>query len=309
MLPVHCQSVAMGHIGPCMTSHHPLKGIGLVLLAVVVFAAMDSSGKYLMTKYNVPLIAALRYAINLVVLSALVMPRHGTALWQTQRTPLVILRAISLATATLFMGLALQRMPLGETVALIYLQGFGVMIAASVFLRERVSWVGWIAAAAGFAGVLLIARPGSSLSTLGVLFALMTAAVSVVYILLSRVLVKTENTTTLLFHVALWGMIIFATLLLLDLRWLELDALDMALVAFLGVGSLTGHYFLTSAYRFAPASLLAPFNYFHIAIALILGWLIYNHVPDAISFIGIAMIAISGAAVAIHSHFNRPAEH
>jgi drug/metabolite transporter (DMT)-like permease len=308
MLPNHCQSRAAGIKDATMTSHHPLKGIGLVLLAVVVFAAMDSSGKYLMTRYNVPLIAGLRYAINLIVLSALVMPQQGAALWQTQRTSLVILRAISLAAATLFMGLALQRMPLGETVALIYLQGFGVMIAASLFLKERVSWVGWIAAATGFTGVLLIARPGGNLSTLGVMFALMAAAVSVIYILLSRVLVKTERTTSLLFHVALWGCIFFSMLWLLDQRTLQLETMDMALVAFLGIGSLIGHYFLTSAYRFAPASLLAPFNYFHIAFALILGWLVYNHLPDAISLIGMAMIAASGAYVALHTHFTKPVE-
>jgi drug/metabolite transporter (DMT)-like permease len=291
-----------------MTSHHPLKGIGLVLLAVVVFAAMDSSGKYLMTKYNVPLIAGLRYAINLVVLSALVMPRQGASAWRTTRTSLVILRALALAAATFFMGMALQRMPLGETVAIIYLQGFGVMIAASLFLKERVSWVGWIAAAIGFAGVILIARPGGTLSTVGVMFALMTALVSVVYILLSRVLVKTESTTTLLFHVAIWGAIAFSVLLLFDPRMLEFSTLDIALVLFLGIGSLIGHYFLTSAYRYAPASLLAPFNYFHIAFALLLGWLIYNHVPDAISFVGIAMIAVSGATIALYTHLREPAE-
>ncbi|NJM30926.1 MAG: EamA family transporter [Rhizobiales bacterium] len=96
--------------------HAPLKGILLVLTAVLLFAAMDTAGKYLVTKFNVPLVAAVRYGINLVLLAALMAPLHGKALWQTRRTGLVALRGMSLAAATFFAGLALQRLPVGEMV-------------------------------------------------------------------------------------------------------------------------------------------------------------------------------------------------
>ena len=148
----------------------PLKGIFLVLLAVLIFASMDTAGKFLMTKFNVPMVAAVRYGLNLVFLVILMAPRHGPGLWKTRRTALVVFRGVSLAAATLFAGLALQRMPVGETVAIIYLQGFGVMLAAGYFLGERVSLAGWIAAVVGFAGVLLIARPDGALAPVGVGF-------------------------------------------------------------------------------------------------------------------------------------------
>jgi drug/metabolite transporter (DMT)-like permease len=288
-----------------MTSHSPLRGILLVLAAVTLFACMDTTGKYLMTKYNVPLVATVRYGLNLIILAGLMMPRHGTTLWKTQRTTLVVVRGLALCVATMLMGFALRLMPVGETVAIIYLQGFGVMLAAGYFLKEKISVVGWHAAVVGFAGVLLIARPGSALDPVGVILALCCAAVSVSYILLSRVLAATETTMSMLFHVALWGTLVFAVMLTLNWQSYTFNPLDIGLLLFMGSASLFAHFMLTSAYRFAPASLLAPFNYFHIGLAVIMGWLVYNHVPDGWALLGMAMIAVSGAAIALHTHFAR----
>ncbi len=282
-----------------------LRGIMLVLLAALLFASMDTAGKYLMTKFNVPLVAAVRYGLNLIFLVMLMIPWHGSNLWKTQRTGLVVFRGVSLAAATFFAGLALQLMPVGEAVSIFYLQTFGVLLASGYFLKERVSLAGWIAAAVGFAGVLLIARPGGALAPLGVLFALICAAVSVIYVLLSRKLATTESTMAMLFHVAVAGTILFGLMLAFNWQAFSFTALDIVLLVFMGAASLAGHLLFTAAYRFAPASMLAPFSYFHIALAVLMGWLVYHHVPDAWAFAGMAMIAGSGAAIAIHSHLTK----
>jgi drug/metabolite transporter (DMT)-like permease len=282
-----------------------LRGIVLVLLAVLVFAAMDTVGKYLMTKFSVPLVAAARYGVNLVLLAAIMLPRHGTALWTTQRTGLVMVRGASLAAATFFAGLALQLMPVGETVALLYLQTFGVLLTAGFALGERVGLAGWLAAAVGFAGVVLIARPGSDLDPLGVLFALAAAGVSIVYILLSRKLAASESTMAMLFYAAIAGTLLFGVMLAFKWQVFSYNWIDIALLFFMGAASLTGHFLFTAAYRFAPAFMLAPFSYFHIALAVLFGWLFYSHVPDGWSFVGMAMIAGSGAAIAIRSHLSK----
>ncbi|MFO1035188.1 MAG: DMT family transporter [Hyphomicrobiales bacterium] len=290
---------------PLQHSASALRGVILVLLAVLVFACMDTAGKHLMTRFNVPLVAAARYVVGLVLLTALMTPRHGRALWKTERTGLVVLRGLSLCAATLCAGLALQRMPVGETIAILYLQGFGIMLAAGYFLREHISPVGWISAAAGFCGVLLIARPGGALDALGLVFALCGAAVSVIYILLSRSLAKTESTMALLFHVSLWGSVVFSILLAINWQHFSFTPLDLFLLGMMGVAGLAGHLLFTIAYRFAPASMLAPFNYFHIAIATFLGWLVYGHVPDGWALAGMAMIALGGAAMALAAHLEK----
>jgi drug/metabolite transporter (DMT)-like permease len=282
-----------------------MRGIALVLVAVMLFAIMDTAAKYLIGQFGVPLVSSIRYGMNLILLAVFLIPRHGRKLWQTQRTGLVMLRGAALAVATLFAGLALQRMPVGETIAIIYLQGSGIMIAAGLFLRERVSAFGWIAAATGFAGVLLIARPGGALDPIGVALALACAAISVVYILLSRALAPTESTMSLLFHVAVAGLLLFGLLLPFTWRDVSMTRLDVLLLAFIGTASLAGHYLLTSAYRFAPASMLAPFNYVHIAMATLFGAIVYQHVPDGWALTGMAMIGVSGAAVALYTHLTR----
>ncbi len=284
-------------------SHRPSRGILLILLAALLFAAMDTAGKHLMTKFDVPLVAAVRYVLNLVFLFALWFPRHGPALWKTRRTGLVALRGLALAAATFFAGFALQRMPVAEAVSIFYLQGFGVMLAGGFLLKERISVAGWMAAAAGFAGVLLIARPGGNLEPLGVLFALICAAVSVVYVLLSRTLAATESTMAMLLYVAIAGTLAFGAMVVFNLKPYSFSMIDVALLTFMGAASLAAHFLFTSAYRFAPASLLAPFNYFHIAFAVIAGFVVYNHLPDRLAMLGMVMIAGAGAAIALHTHF------
>ncbi len=293
---------------PMTSQNFPLalRGVLLVLTAALIFASMDTVGKHLMTKFNVPLVAFVRYAVNLVLLAAIFAPRHGRELWKTQRTGLVVLRGASLAAATFFAGLALQRMPVGETVSIFYLQTFGVLLASGYFLGERVGIAGWIAAAAGFTGVLLIARPGGVLEPTGVVFALICAAVSVIYVLLSRKLATTESTMAMLLHVAIAGTLLFSVMLIFQWQPFWFTWLDMALLLFMGAASLAGHFLFTAAYRHAPASMLAPFSYFHIAFAVGLSWLVYAHVPDSWAFLGMAMIAASGAGIALHTHFTRP---
>jgi drug/metabolite transporter (DMT)-like permease len=277
------------------------RGVLYIALAVLVFAAMDTVGKYLMTRYNVPLVAAVRYIVNLALLAAIFAPTKGYGLVTTHRTGLVVVRALSLAVASLFAGLALQRMPVGETIAIIYLQPFGVMIAASLFLGERVGRAGWLATALGFLGVLLIARPGSGLDPWGVLFAVSAAAVSVTYHILSRLLATTETTEAMLFVTAIAGTLVFGVMLPWSLYGPPPEVLDYLLLAAMGVLATLGHFLFTSAYRHAPASVLAPVNYLHLLWAGLLGVIVFGHVPGAPAIAGMGLIALAGVVAAVRS--------
>src|SRR5688572_17925656 len=128
----------------------PLVGILLVVLATLTFALSDVVTKHLAMLYPVPVVVAVRYVVNLGLLALFLLPRHRVGLWQTQRTWLVLLRGLCLAAASLTMGWALQLMPVGETVAIIYLAPFAVMLLAVPLLGERVSTVGWAGVAFGF---------------------------------------------------------------------------------------------------------------------------------------------------------------
>lgn len=277
---------------------NPLKGVALVVLAVFLFALADTTGKHLAMLYPVTMVLAVRYTVNLGLISAVMLPRHGTALWRTQRTGLVVLRGLCLALGSLSMLAALQVMPLAETVAIVYITPLLVMIAGASFLRETVTPAGWIAAGIGFAGVLLIVRPGSGLDGLGVALSLFNVLCATGYHLLTRILSRTETTMALVFHTALVGAVVFLTLMLVLGTETLPSTIDFATMLALGVLATAGHLVFTLAYREAPASTLAPVNYMHIAFATVLGWIVFQQLPDTLGFTGMGLIALAGLMAA-----------
>ena len=282
-----------------MPEHHPVRGAVLCVMALALFACMDTTTKYLAQTHPVPLIVATRYLGNLVLMLGFLVPAHGRRMVRTRRTGLVWVRGVCLAIASLLIGFALERMPVAETTAILFLSPILLVLAAGPVLGERVGWVGWAATLAGFAGVMLIARPGSGLVATGVIFVLGAVATNLCYQLLSRVLAASESTFALLFYTALAGSILYG----LAVPWFLDDRapslLEIALFASLGLFGGIGHYLFTAAFRHAPASLLAPLNYIQLLWAGVLGWLVFGHVPDAVSLLGMAIVAGSGVLVAL----------
>jgi drug/metabolite transporter (DMT)-like permease len=133
----------------------------------------------------------------MLLMLAILTPMRGREIVETKRTVLVIVRGLCLVAATFFFALSLQRLPVAETVSIIYLSPILIVLLARPFLGERIGWIGWVAAGIGFPGVLLIARPGGGLDPVGVGFALCNVGVTAVYYLLSRVLARTERTLAL----------------------------------------------------------------------------------------------------------------
>lgn len=285
----------------------PMTGIILVSLAVLVFAISDVVMKHLAADHSVPVIIAARYLVNLVLLAAILGPRHRAALWRTQRTGLVAVRALSLAMGSLTMGLALKLMPVGETVAIVYLAPFLVMLLAVPLLGEKVSVVGWFGAATGFLGVLLIVRPGAGLDPWGVFFAATSAGFATGYHLLTRSLARSETMVAMLFQTALIGSVFFCLSALPNLQGFAPGAVDIGLMLLLGALATLGHFLFTAAYREAPASMLAPVNYLHLAWAGGLGWLVFDHVPDRLSSAGMGLVCLGGVAAAAQAHRQRKA--
>lgn len=289
------------------SSPHPVRALLLFNCGLVLFACMDVTNKYLVESYDVPLIAACRYIGNLLLIVALFAPRHGREMLKTRRTGIVWLRGLCLCASTVLAVLAFQRMPVAESAAIIFLTPILMALAAGPMLGELIGWKGWTAAVLGFAGVLLIVRPGSGLDAVGVILALACAVMATSYNLLSRLLGPSENTAALVFYAALTGTLVFGALL----PWFWLDhapgALDMLLLGSLAVYSTLAHYLLTIAFRDAPASLLGPVSYVQLLWVSLLGWLVFGDFPDAVSLLGMAIIGASGVLVTFRRR-SRPEE-
>lgn len=286
-------------------AHRPLRGAVLLMAALLAFACMDAGIKYLTAQYNAPLVVAVRYIVHLGLMVAVAAPVVGHQLVRTQRTGLVLLRGGCLALVSLLVAFALQRVPVAEVTAIAFLAPILVVLLAGPLLGERTGWVGWTAALGGLAGVLLIVRPGAGLPWVGVVFALGSVGASVVYQLLSRTLARTESALAMLFYTALIGAIAFGVLLPWTLHGEPPAPLAIALFGMIGAMSGLGHYLFTLAYREAPASLLAPLNYVQLLWAGVLGWMVFGHIPDAISALGIVIVAASGVLVAVNARRGR----
>jgi drug/metabolite transporter (DMT)-like permease len=247
----------------------------------------------------------MRYLVHFLLMVMILAPRHSAQLIKTQRTSLVVLRAVVLTIASLCMGMALQRMPLAETTAINYLAPTLVALLAGSMLGEHIGRLGWAAIVTGFIGVLLIARPGGGLDAVGIMFALGAAAANATYQLLSRLLASTEKAITLLFYTALIGSIVFG----IALPWFwenELPSqLELILLISMGVTGGLGHYLFTLAYRHAPASILAPLTYIQLLWAGLLGWIIFDTIPDGMSLLGMSVIAAAGLLIAFKSRFTK----
>lgn len=282
-----------------MSEHHPIRGALLCVTALALFACMDTTTKFLAERYDVPLLVAVRYLGNLLLMVLVLGPAYGRRMAQTRRTGLVIVRGLCLACASLMVGFALQRLPVAEMTAITFLAPILLVVVSGPVLGERPGPVGWAATLTGFAGVMLIIRPGGGMALTGVLFALGAVAANLSYQLLSRILAATETTVALLFYTALAGSIVFG----LALPWFVSDRvpslLEVALFASLGVYGGLGHFLFTAAFRHAPASLLAPLNYLQLLWAGLLGWLVFGHFPDEVSLLGMAIVAGSGVLIAL----------
>lgn len=278
-----------------------LKGVLFVMTAVFLFAVADTMNKYLVERHPIGFVQAGRYLVNVLLLLLIMAPRHGANLWRTQRTVWVMARGIVLALATLTMSMALQLMPVGETVAIIYLAPILVMLLSGPLLHEKVHPAAWFGALLAFGGVILVMRPGGGLDALGVVFALLNAVLGTAYHLMTRVLARTESTMSMLFHVAVVGAVVFIVMALPTLPSALPPVTDLALIVAMGVIATLGHFMFTIAYREGPPALLAPVNYLHLVWAGLLGWLVFDHFPDPLSILGMAMVLAAGVAVALQA--------
>ncbi|HRL92092.1 MAG TPA: DMT family transporter [Pseudomonas sp.] len=278
------------------TRHQPTLGILLILAAGLLLASQDALSKSLTAVYPLLLVVWLRYLSQSVLMLALFAPRMGLNLLRTQRPWLQLVRGLSLVAITLLFYSALRFIPLGEATAVIFLAPLVVIVLSATWLKEHISRGLWLSVGVGLLGVLLIVRPGGALFTPAILLPLGAAFCFGIYQLLTRRLSATDHPATSNFLSALVGTL--SVSVLLPWFWQTPTLVDGLLMATLGATAMTGHMLLTHAYRFGSAASLAPFTYVQIVTATLLGMLFFDHTPDLWAILGMAVIILSGAALA-----------
>lgn len=283
-----------------------VRALGLLLAAQVCFATMDATAKFLTGHFAIPMLVWARYSLHLLLMLIFLLPTRRQRLYSTQRPGWQLLRASLLLCVTTLVMAALHLLPLAEATALSFIAPSIIALLAGPCLKEKVGLRQWLALAVGFIGVLLIARPGGSLTLSGVLFALGGALCYSVYQILTRHLSSTEDSLTMLFYTALVGTVATS----LALPWIWQGPLPVGWqipqVLLLGVLGGLGHFLLIRALRLVPVSSLSPFLYLQLVFATSLGWLIFDQWPDRWSLLGMAVIVGSGLMLVLRRPKTKP---
>ncbi len=275
-------------------------GVLLFFAALVAFATFDAGAKQLLERYPAPFLNVMRY-LAVVTLAMGMLWRHGRGLRlrDAPEKPLLVLRGVMLATvATCFMT-ALIWMPLSEATA-IYFTAPLIMVALSPWLLgERVRAAQWGAVAAGFAGMLLIVRPGGDLPLLGTMLMAVSAVSYAIFQVLTRKLSNKVPGPVQYAYTAFICLIVTALPAPFFLPDPWPGTADTVIILALGACSGLAQILLIAAFQRVPAATLAPLNYFQLLLALGFSTFWFQRPPDALALAGMGLIMAAGVFLAL----------
>ncbi len=271
------------------------RGIALTLISIVFFVALDSLAKIMTQTLPSLQIAWGRYVFSVVLLPLLISPRLLIPALRTRRLDLQMARSVLLVSVTCSFFIAIRHIPLADAVAIGFAAPFITTVLAIPVLDEKVGIRRWTAIAIGFAGVMIVLRPGFEERHWAYFLPLGVAAGMATYNVLTRLVNRyDEARTSMAYNNVAGASVMSLVVLLLPGQWMPPGALDWLMLALLGGCAMTGHYCLIHAFRHAPVSALAPFTYSHMILAMIAGLVVFGEVPDLWTLVGVAVIAASG---------------
>ncbi len=275
-------------------------GISLIVLATLAFAILDTTTKFAVTLVPLLMLLWFRYAFQALLTFVLRFPVQRLSLFSTPNPRFQMLRGVLLLITSACAFFGLRYLPVGEFTAMVMLSPLVATAMAAWVLKDHVSHRRWLLMTCGLVGVLLVVRPGGQVFGWALLFpVLLVTSYGWFQVLTSR-LSSEENPYTTHFYTGLVGAVVMSPIVVFS--WSSAALLNywpwFVLVGFLGT---FGHLMLIRAYARASAPVLTPYLYSQIAFATLAGWLAFEHVPDALAWIGIAIIAASGVGNALLS--------
>jgi drug/metabolite transporter (DMT)-like permease len=269
------------------------RGIAAMMGAVALFSAMDALMKLLVERYPPMQVTTLR---GLASLPFLLLPFLIRGRWrrlQTRRWHWHLGRAAIGVVMLWSFIFAVQHLSLADTYSIFMCAPLLIAALSVPLLREHVTMGQWVAIAVGLAGVLVMLRPtGAGWATLGGLAALLSAVCYAVSAIALRVLSRSETRESLVFYFTLF-LSIGAGFLALP-GWRSMLLSDLPLIVGIGFLGATAQHLITEAFRSAPASVVAPFEYTALLWGVMLDLVIWKVLPGAITLAGGAVVICTG---------------
>jgi S-adenosylmethionine uptake transporter len=291
------------------TTDNALKGIAYLALGVVIFTVQDVIVKDLSGAYPIHEMLFIRSVVGFFPLAAAIALTVGFEGFRVQ--PAAVLRGVVHFFSYSVYYLALASLPLAETVTLYYTNPLIITALSVPFLGESVGWRRWSAVGVGFVGVVVVLQPGVTAIEPAMLLALLSAFFYGVSMLITRRNAKKVTAASFAIH----SMVILALaaglsgLVIGDGRfdlvndgsaqfllraWTVPNLHDFLLLASCGLIAAIAFYLLSQAYRVAPASVVTPFEYSSLPVAVLFGYLVWGDLPAPATWAGLALIVGAG---------------
>ena len=265
----------------------PVRGIALMVAAMIAFAAMNACVRYLSSEVHPFEIAAIRSAFGLLIFVP-ILARRGLAPLRTRRIGLLALRGSCHVVTMLLHFMALSLIPLATFASLNFSIPLFVSALAFVFLGEAMRLPRLVALGVGFAGALVVVRPGIVDVDLGEAMVLAGAATFAASVIILKLLVRTESSLTVTIYMSV--IVAPATLIAAIPFWQTPTLAQLGLMAVMAGLGTGGFLMFTQAFKEADVSVLSPVNFTGLIWAAIFGYLAFAEVPDAWTWMGGGMI-------------------
>ena len=274
----------------------------MMIVAMLALPGIDAIAKWLAGSISSGQVTWSRFFFQIILMAPLLLRTRGA--WFTPALWLHAARGAMIAFATLFFFSGLAYLPLADAIAIFFIEPLLVTLLSALFFGEVLRWRRLSAISLGFIGALIIIRPTFSEVGPAAFYPVAAAFCFSFYIVLTRKLVSNEDPIRLQFFAGIFGCLVMSLALaygsasgveILGASWPSTQ--EWQLLALLGVIATACHLLVTYAYRLASIGILAPFQYVEIIGATILGLIVFNDFPDAMTWLGIAIIVGSGMYV------------
>jgi drug/metabolite transporter (DMT)-like permease len=264
-------------------------------MALACFAILDTTTKRVTMVVPIMMAVWARYFFQALFITAVVLPVKGLSVLTTQNPRQQLARGVLLVVVTGLAFSSLKFLPVGEFTAINMTAPLLVTLLAARTLGEHVSLQRVWLVCGGFVGTLIIVRPGTDVFGWPLLIPMALVIVNAAFQLLTSKMARTEDAMTTQFYTTWVGTAL--TSFPLFWFWVPVTETQVLLeLVLMGAAGATGHFLLILAFEHSPAGTLMPYMYAQIAFAMLGGWLVFDHVPDQLSVIGMGLIAVCGTA-------------
>jgi len=289
---------------PTPLAQNPLKGMGLMAVCMLILPMMDAIAKYMATFEGMSpgQVTFYRFFFQMACTLPLLLAVSGHAVLSARRPWMNLLRGALHGAASLLFFTAVKFMPLADVFAIYFVEPFMLTVMSALFLGERVGWRRWLAIVVGFGGAMIVMQPSYEIFGWTALLPVLCAFLYTLYLFLNRAIGDADSPLTMQTFAGIGGTLFTAAALLAGTAAgeenfamsLPASLLGLGLLVLLGTTSGYFHLLVVRAFRMAPLSLLAPFQYFEIISAAALGYALFGDFPTASKWLGIAIIVASG---------------